>query len=387
MNRYQAVTVVADKDGYVLGRRESAEFVSVPEIGGQVLLWLQEGRTIDDVTFRAGELAGQEVDVEDFLATLENAGVLPAVSDAEEVAGGRPFGQRFGRIVFGPVGMLIQLGIVVAGLVELVRHAELRPTYSDYVPFSAPLPSLLTTMAVSMVLTVIHEMAHKLGAAGLGVYGRISFGRRLFFIVAQTDVTGLWALPRRQRFLPLAAGMLANAVMAALLVVVQVWWGDALGDSATAVARAIVMINVGAIIAQSAVYLRTDFYAILLVISGSRNLWALKGAVARQLIRRPTPDDLTLIESSRPSEIRWARCYLALYLPGIAVATWFYLRFTLRATLKLIRMAWSLITHSGLSLTGVAAAIALLLIVVPTSLGLLGAARAAVATLRRTARA
>jgi putative peptide zinc metalloprotease protein len=387
MNRYQAVTVVADKDGYVLGRRESAEFVSVPEIGGQVLLWLQEGRTIDDVTFRAGELAGQEVDVEDFLATLENAGVLPAVSDAEEVAGGRPFGQRFGRIVFGPVGMLIQLGIVVAGLVELVRHAELRPTYSDYVPFSAPLPSLLTTMAVSMVLTVIHEMAHKLGAAGLGVYGRISFGRRLFFIVAQTDVTGLWALPRRQRFLPLAAGMLANAVMAALLVVVQVWWGDALGDSATAVARAIVMINVGAIIAQSAVYLRTDFYAILLVISGSRNLWALKGAVARQLIRRPTPDDLTLIESSRRAEIRWARCYLALYLPGIAVATWFYLRFTLRATLKLIRMAWSLITHSGLSLTGVAAALALLLIVVPTSLGLLGAARAAVATLRRTARA
>lgn len=386
MNRYRSVTVVSDGDGYVLGRRESAEFVSVPEIGGQVMLWLQEGHPIDDVAARAGELAGQDVDVLDFLATLEDAGVLVAGEDDEPGPAGRPFGQTFGRVVFGPVGMLVQVAIVLAALVVLVRRPELRPTYRDYVPFSSPLASLLTTMALSLLLAVIHEMAHKLGAARLGLYARISFGRRLFFIVAQTDLTGLWALPRRQRFLALVAGMLSNLAIAALVVFGEVWWGDSLGATATAIARAVVMINVGSIIAQSAVYLRTDFYAILLVISGSRNLWALKGALARQLIRRPTPDDSALIENSRRAEIWWARCYLVLYLPGIAMAVWFYLRFSLRATLKVIRMAWDALTQSGISLTAAGAAVALLLIVIPTSIGLFGAARSGVAVLRRAAR-
>jgi hypothetical protein len=69
------------------------------------------------------------------------------------------------------------------------------------------------------------------------------------------------------------------------------------------------------------------------------------------------------------------------------MAIWFYLRFSLRATVKLIRMAWTALTESGLSLTALGGGLALLLVIVPTSIGLFGAARSGVATLRRAVRA
>lgn len=377
VRRYDAVTVVRDGDGYVLGRRDGSEFVAVPEIGGQVMLWLQDGEPVEVVAARAGEQAGQEVDVEDFLTTLEEAGVL-----TEQEVDERPlFGRRAGRILFGPVALRILAVVVLAGLVLLVTDPALRPTYHDGVPFATPLFSLMTVMTTSMVLTIMHELAHKIAAAGLGVYGRISFGRRLFFIVAQTDLTGLWALPRRRRLVPLAAGLLVDSTVAATLIILQAC--VVLPPEVLVIVRLAVLLKVGGIVAQSAVYLRTDFYALFLVATGSRNLWALKGALARRLVRRATRADEETIAAATRREINWARFYLALYLPGILVATWYYLRFTLPATIKLVRLALAAIADSGLSLTGAGAVLALLLILVPASLGLFGALRAGVGVIRR----
>jgi putative peptide zinc metalloprotease protein len=73
-NRYQMINVVADGEGYILGRNGTTEFVAVPELGGQIVQWLQGGVSVADCATRAGDVAGQEVDVADFLADLETPG-------------------------------------------------------------------------------------------------------------------------------------------------------------------------------------------------------------------------------------------------------------------------------------------------------------------------
>ncbi|MFI9384434.1 hypothetical protein [Kutzneria sp. NPDC052558] len=372
----KAVTVVPDGDGYLLGRRGSPDFVEVPEIGGRIVLWLQDGLSVEECEARASDAVGEAVDVRDFLNDLAEAGIL--VDEEPTVGDGPPFGHRVGRILFGPVGLAVQVALVLTGLVLLVVDPALRPDYRDGVPFPIPLASLLTITVVSGVRTVIHEMAHKLAAAQFGVYGRISFGRRLFFIVAQTDVTGLWTLPRWKRAVPLAAGILIDAAIAAILVTLQLFVGH------DPLLRVAVFLNVGGIVAQTAVYMRTDLYALFLALTNSKNLWELKGAVFRTLIRRANPHDRELIAEATPRELFWARAYLVLYIPGVTIAFSYYFGFTLRATLRVIELALSAIPTGGLAAIG--GVLALLVILVPMGFGLTGAARSAITALRRTLR-
>ncbi|WP_279581098.1 hypothetical protein [Fodinicola feengrottensis] len=342
--------------------------MAVPEIGGQIVQWLQAGASVADCAAKATKIVGEDVDVADFLADLEAAGVLTDDENPPTVAVA-PVGRTVGRIFFGPVGLAVQGVLVVVGLVLLALDPTLRPSYRDGVPSTIPLASIFIIMTVSMVLTIIHELAHKLAAARLGVHGRISFGRRLFFIVAQTDVTGLWAISPKKRAIPLAAGILIDAAISAAMVIVQRIWGAELGSPATEVVRAVVFINVGAIVAQTAVYMRTDFYALFLVMTGSKNLWVLKGAIARQLIRRGSDADRELIAAAGSSEVFWARCYLVLYVPGVIIATWYYFVFRLPATIRLIVLSASAIVDAkfSLSFAAVGGVLALLLIVVPLS--------------------
>jgi len=51
-SRYAALTVVRDGDGYVLGSQRSPDFVAVPDIGGQIVRWLQDGASVGECAQR-----------------------------------------------------------------------------------------------------------------------------------------------------------------------------------------------------------------------------------------------------------------------------------------------------------------------------------------------
>ncbi len=47
--------------------------------------------------------------------------------------------------------------------------------------------------AIGWVLIALHELGHLATARAAGAPARISLGTRLQFLVAQTDVSGVWA--------------------------------------------------------------------------------------------------------------------------------------------------------------------------------------------------
>ncbi|HEY3001657.1 MAG TPA: hypothetical protein VGJ44_04850, partial [Kribbellaceae bacterium] len=75
-NRYAALSVVRDGDGYVLGSPHSPDFVAVPELGGRIVQWLQAGRSPAECAGLAADVASEPVDVDGFLAGLAAAGLL-----------------------------------------------------------------------------------------------------------------------------------------------------------------------------------------------------------------------------------------------------------------------------------------------------------------------
>jgi putative peptide zinc metalloprotease protein len=362
-NRYAALSLVRDGDGYVIGSRHSRTFVAVPEIGGMVVGWLQDGQTIAQCADRAAKQMGEPVDVADFVEGLTAAGLLLPPDDgglpdaAQADAGPAEWAQRAGKILFGRAGLFLQCTLAIGGLGALVAMPDLRPHYTDVIVSQVALLSMVVVAVLATVSGLVHECAHVLAAAARGVPSRVSISRRMITIVYQTDLTRLWGVSRRQRVVPLVAGPLSDAATLGLLLAAEEALSPGLPMS---LVRALVFIKVSGIAFQFEVFMRTDFYALFVVATGCRNLWGTKGAVARRAIRRATAEDLDLLASVHPREILWARLYLLLYVPGVAWTMWYFITFALPATIKLASMSVGAIaSHGVVSPLGAAGLLAL----------------------------
>jgi hypothetical protein len=180
---------------------------------------------------------------------------------------------------------------------------------------------------------------------------------------------------------PLVAGPLSDAATLGLLLAAEAALSPGLPMS---LVRALVFIKVSGIAFQFEVFMRTDFYALFVVATGCRNLWGTKGAVARRAIHRASAEDLDLLASVHPREIRWARLYLLLYLPGVAWTVWYFVTFALPATIKLASMSIGAIaSHGVVSLLGAAGLLALAITATTSVFILRGLARS-VTRLART---
>jgi putative peptide zinc metalloprotease protein len=367
-----ALTVVADGDTYIVGSPHTAEYVEVPELGAQIVAWLQRGLDVPECERRAAELAGEPVDVEDFLTTLADEGLLGAAAPATEAARWR----RLGTVLFHPAAWIGYGLVALAGPVLLLAVPALRPSYRDGFPFSTQLLNILVVSLLGMAAVAIHEGAHVLATAALGLRSRLSVSRRLYFLTFQADLTRLWSVPRRQRYGPLLAGVTWDAVIMALAIGLQATLADQLGPVAVRLLRALVLLQFTALIAQALVFMRTDVYALLVNATGCTTLWATKGALLRRLLRRASPDDERQLADAGPREVTWARRYLWLYVPGILVAVGYLLYFLLPSLPHMIELCVAPIRADGLTtLAAWEGAAALTIAVVPSLLALIGAVR------------
>ncbi|NUR05638.1 MAG: hypothetical protein HOQ45_01350, partial [Nocardioidaceae bacterium] len=282
--RFTGVSIVRDGDGYVLGSARTGEYVIVPEIGGDVMRWLQEGADVEECTARAEQYAGQPVDVAGFLDGLAAAGVLTSADVSE------PKPARWqviaGRILFGKVGLAVQSALAITAVVAMVITPSLRLAYTDLIVSSVPLVNLVAVTFLGLASGLVHEVAHLLAAAAKGVRGRVTISRRLLNLAYQTDLTTLWGLPRRDRIVPLLAGMLSDAATVGVLVVVQLSWPPDPSSPIAHLLKALLFLKATGIVVQLQVYMRTDIYALFVAVTGCRNLWDTKGALARRAIRR-----------------------------------------------------------------------------------------------------
>ncbi len=143
---------------------------------------------------------------------------------------------------------------------------------------------LATQVAISWSLILVHELAHLVTARAAGVPGRVEFGTRLQFLVAQTNVTGIWAAPRRHRLAVYTAGMRADLAIGALALLVSTWLEP--GGVPHRLALVVAVLAVTGLTLQLLIFMRTDVYFIVQDLTGSRNLYGDSAAYTRHLARR-----------------------------------------------------------------------------------------------------
>jgi hypothetical protein len=253
-----------DGDEVTIGRPDVDSYAIFPPDGAALVRRLGAGVTpIAAAEWYASEY-GEDPDLDELLATLDELQFLRA--DGEAPAMVEPVRwQRLGRALFSRPAWLVYALLVAWAVLAMVRAPDLVPTYQHlfFTPYFTVME--LTLFAVAVPLIALHEAFHALAGRRLGLRSKLHFGRRLYFLVVETSLDGLVAVPRRQRYLPILAGMLADVLMmAAFTIAADVTRSSDGAFSQTGrVCLAIAYATFLRLLWQTFLYLRTDLYVLV----------------------------------------------------------------------------------------------------------------------------
>lgn len=323
-----------DGDDIIIGRPDTGTFLALPPEAVEILDMLGEGKTVGEASDGHQQRYGEVPDLEDFLGLLESKGLV-AVAGVDSGSQGPAtpppvrfhftgFPRPLARVLFGPIGLTVAtLAILLGGLVAFSTPALVPRWDALYFEHSRTAKSL-TVVFLSYITLFIHEMGHMVAARAAGVDSRLGISHRLWILVAETDLTGVWSIPKRRRYLPLLGGPLVDAVQSSIILVLLLandrGW-IALPHVAWQLVRALFLVYMIQILWQFLFFVRTDFYYVFANFFSCRNLMKdtedfLKNLFAPWWSRFQKTDQSGIPRAER----RVVRAYAVFWLGGRLVA-------------------------------------------------------------------
>jgi hypothetical protein len=345
------VLVARDGDEYTLGRPDLGVYVAVPEAGAVFVTALREGAPLDEATARASAAAGEAVDGADFLRGLADAGLLdppagdeaapdPAAVDGRRIRWIEGVSQRTAHRFFGPVAWTGYAAAALFAAGVLILDPDLRPDVEDAWFLGDPLLSILVYPPIVLLLGAAHEAWHWLAGRAVGVPAVFRVSRRGVWLVFETDLTQIVALPRRRRYGPFLAGMALDGAILAVALALRLLYRDevlALPPLADRVLAVVVLSQVIGLGWQVAgVFLRTDVYAVLANALRCHNLYRATWLTNKDRIWGLKPTEGAEMDGISPHDRRVARWFSVVHLAGMAGVGWLFLSYALPFTIGML---------------------------------------------------
>jgi len=245
------------------------------------------------------------------------------------------------RRVFGPTSTFLYILVITAAFLLLVRDPTLIPDGRAFYFPEHRTAKVLFLFLFSLLSIFIHEFCHLLAARAVGVKARIGIGNRLWVLVAETDLTGLWAVPRNQRYLPLLAGPISDGVFASLIIFVlyiQDHGRLPLSSGMVEIVRACLLLYLARLLWQFFFFVRTDLYYVIALFFGCKSLMKDTQRFVQNrlsyLFRHRLKEDQSRIP---PAEMQVVKAYSILWLLGRGLAFCSLFFFTFPALSRYIR--------------------------------------------------
>jgi hypothetical protein len=285
--------MVTEDDGVMVGRPDTGSYALFPQEGAQALRLLDAGTPLPGVAEWFQETCGTSLDTEDFIAALDDLGFLRG--DEEEVPAQAPVRwQRLGRWTFSWPALACYAAVTLAAVVAMARFPYLRPTYRHmfFTTYISLIPIALTAALIPLIL--LHESFHSLAGRRLGLPSTLTIGRRFYYLVAETRLDSLFSVPKRKRYLPFLAGLIADiVVLSALTLIAAVLHSQGFPPWCSGLCLAIAFTCVLRVIWQFLFYLQTDLYFVISHVLRCPDLqpaakFYIKSRI-RRLLRRTAP--------------------------------------------------------------------------------------------------
>ena len=341
--RLHPLTFLEDGDEVTVGRADIDSYGLFPPDGAALVRRLEEGATPAEAAAWYQEEYGEPVDIEEFLDVLGDLDLL--LNDGEDAATVAPVRwQGLGRALFSPLAWIAYAAFVGAAIVEMARHRGLTPSY-QHLFFTR---GSLTILTLGIVLgqvpwMLLHESYHALAGRRLGLNSKLGIGRRFYYVVFETSLDGLVAVPRRKRYLPMLAGMLLDVLVIAGLTLAADGLRHAHGFGAL-VAKLLLSMAFGVVLRlawQFYFFLRTDLYFLAMTVLGCNDLQTASRQLLGNRVNRLLGRRDHLVEESawtqRDAEV--ARWYSWLMVAGYVLLTVLLFTAMLPAAVRITQIA------------------------------------------------
>ncbi|WP_156755181.1 hypothetical protein [Actinokineospora pegani] len=316
---FHPLVYLEDGDEVTIGRPDTDSYAVFPADGAEVVRRLAAGEPPTSVGRWYEAEYGEVTDMDHIIGALEELGFTRAAEEPAAVAEPVRW-QRLGAALFSPVAFAVYAGLLGWAVVAAARDPALLPDYRNlfFTDYFTVIEAVLILAAIPQL--VLHEGFHALAGRRLGLRSRLRFGRRLYFLVVETSLDGLVAVPRRKRYLPILAGVLADVLVLAVLVLVADLTRDPGGGLSMSgrVCLAVAYATTLRLAWQLFLYLRTDLYVLISTVLGCVDLHQTAKRTLRNRFNRLLGREHRLIDDSEwhPVDRRVARWYSWLIVGG-----------------------------------------------------------------------
>ncbi|MCG5215303.1 M50 family metallopeptidase [Streptosporangium sp. KLBMP 9127] len=339
--RLHALSMREEGAEWIVGRVDTGVFVALPEVGARVVRLLMDGMAPDAVKRTMEAELADDLDVEAFVRQLVRLGFVAELDDAP-IAGAPIPRSSLARVrahhvrwMLNPLLGIAAVLIVLAGLCLAVLNPGIVPGPADALWTSSGSLVMLSMLVTTWSVIFLHELGHLFTARAAGVPGRITLGTRLQFLCAQTDVSGIWASPRRTRMAVYLAGMAINAVLAAVALFL-VYFSPSGGWHT--VGSLLYVVQIPMLANQFLFFMRTDVYFVVQDVARCKNLYGDASVYFRYLTRKimgkPVGDNPIIDFPARERLI--IRLYAAFFVPSTIVCVAIFLALSLPILLGLL---------------------------------------------------
>jgi hypothetical protein len=321
--RLHPLTYLAEGDEVTVGRADISSFGLFPVDGAELLRHLEAGHAPSEAARWYAEQYGEQVDIAEFIEVLQELELL--VADGETVQEAAPVKwQRLGRALFSPAAWTGYALIVAATIAAMIHQTALVPTYHNLFFTHSSLVLLMLGIALGQVpWMLVHESFHMLAGRRLGLPSSLRIGRRFYYIVFVTNLDGLVSVPRRKRYLPMVAGMVADVLVLSVLTLSAAALHGSSGFAGL-VYRLLLSMAFGVVLRlawQFYFFLRTDLYYMVITVLGCNDLQATANQLLRNRFWRLVGRPAKLVDESawHPRDAAVARWYSWLMVAGYAL--------------------------------------------------------------------
>lgn len=337
-------------DEYVVGRPEVELYVTMPEIGVEVMRRLDQGLTIGEVADQLQAEDHEAPDIIDFVETLMELGLVAELNgravkstvtrvEPDEGINILPSLQpRHVRWLFSTPALVVYGVLFVATGILLWRHPEHLPSSDNLFFHPWYTINLIGVLATIWPFMFIHELGHVFAARAMGVSGRMSVGRRFIALVAQYQIDNIWQLPRYQRIIIYMGGIIVNLWAFFLTLVLILWQGSAMPILLYKWLNLILFTNWYSTAWQFRFYLKTDVYFIVADLFHAKNLMEDARTYLHNVFGHvfPRPENAADLDQLPARELRFVKAYTIFYLVGYIIAILLLVIYTLPFIVKSI---------------------------------------------------
>jgi hypothetical protein len=313
------LTFLEDGDEVNVGRPDSGLYGVFPADGAALLRKLAEGTSPNAAVDWYADQYGEQVDIVEFLEVLDEFDlVVQSGQQRQENVAVR--WRRLGAAVFSPVAWVCYATILLAAVIVAFRVPSVAPHYNSVFFTSSLVIVQLSIFVGQLPFILLHEGFHALAGRRLGLNSTLRIGRRFYFLVFETSLDGLVLVPRRRRYLPILAGMLADLLSVAALTLVAALTRDGAGDLSLVgrICAALAFITLLRLVWQSYLFLRTDLYYLVSTVLGCNDLHTAAVGLLRNRYNRLLGRTHALIDESEwhPRDRAVGRWYSWLLVAG-----------------------------------------------------------------------